>query len=63
MKAMKAWLNRRRQRKAELKRIQDATHLLPGSVGRIEKAMTLPTTDKPNPFLYRLDPEKKIPWY
>lgn len=62
-----SWLSRRKERKAEMKRIQDATPLLPGNVGHfahIEKALTFPTaTGKPNPFLYRLDPEKKIPWY
>lgn len=30
--------------------------VLPGSGARIERALILPTTDKPNPFLNRLDP-------
>lgn len=34
---------------------------LPGSNGRIEKAMTFPTTDKPNPYLRRLDPRLEKP--
>ena len=55
------WLERRKERKAKLKRIQDSRQLLPGSSERIEKALTLPTsTGKPNPLLDRLDPAKVI---
>lgn len=35
---------------------------LPGSKGRIEKAAVYPTTDRPNPYLERLDPKKEKQW-
>lgn len=35
---------------------------LPGSSGRIEKALVFPTTDEPNPFEARLDPAKELKW-
>ena len=36
------------------------TRQLPGSTERIERALILPTCDKPNSFLKRLDATKEI---
>ena len=43
-------------RRKQTKQLNEGKMPLPGSRKRIEKALTLPTTGKPNPFLNRLDP-------